>query len=278
MGPGLTPVPLADAHEEALYGGKAVSLGAALRAGLPVPPGVAVAASLVDAVAAGHDWAVVSVLGSAHLPGGRLAVRSSAVGEDSADSSFAGQHATLLNVTRERVVDAVRDVWQSGRSDSALAYRERKGIAAAPAVGVVIQLLVDAHAAGVLFTRNPITGADERLIEAAWGLGEVVVSGRIVPDYYRLSADGETLEVVPGDKDVRIERDDQGGTIEVVVSESLRHMPCLHPGRLERLNALAERCRDVWGHHLDLEFAFGPDDSLYLLQSRPITTGRPQTT
>jgi len=272
--PRLTPVPLADAHEEAMFGGKAVSLGAALRAGLPVPPGVAVPAPLVDAVAAGHDHAIDALLASGHLPDGNVAVRSSAVGEDSKGSSFAGQHATKLNVARAALVEAVREVWHSGRADSALAYRAQRGISAPPAVGVVIQTLVDPLAAGVLFTRNPLTGADERVIEAAWGLGEVVVSSRIIPDYYRLSSDGGVLEQVPGDKDVRIARDAQGGTIEVAVAEDLRRAPCLRLSHLQRLHALAERCRQVWGHDVDLEFAFGPDDTLYLLQSRPITASR----
>jgi pyruvate,water dikinase len=257
-----------------MFGGKAVSLGAALRAGLPVPPGVGVAAPLVDAVAAGNEAAISAVIASAHVPEGRVAVRSSAVGEDSAGSSFAGQHATKLNVMRAQLVAAIREVWESGRAEAALAYRRRKGIDTPPAVGVVIQTLVESHAAGVLFTRNPVTGANERVIEAAWGLGEVVVSGRIVPDYYRLSADGRLLEQVAGDKDVRIERDENGGTVDVIVSESLRRLSCLHPGRLERLHALAQQCQAVWSHELDLEFAFTHDDTLFLLQSRPITVVR----
>src|SRR5690349_1427107 len=113
MDPRITPVPLSHAHDEGMFGGKAVSLGAALRAGLPVPPGAAVAAHLVDAVAAGNEAAISTVLGSPDLPQGRMAVRSSAVGEDSAGSSFAGQHATKLNVTRAQLVAAIREVWES---------------------------------------------------------------------------------------------------------------------------------------------------------------------
>jgi pyruvate,water dikinase len=268
----LTPVPLAEAHEERLFGGKAVSLGTAIRAGLPVPPGVALSTDLVEAIAGGDVAALATLHESIAALDEPVAVRSSAVGEDSSTASFAGQHATHLNVARAGVVSAVRDVWQSGRTESALAYRAQRGIAAAPAIGVVVQQLVDPLVAGVLFTRNPVTGADERVIEAAWGLGEVVVSSRIIPDYYRLAADGGVLEQVPGDKDVRIARGADGGTREIAVAEQMRRVPCLRRDQLDRLHTLAARCAEVWGHHVDLEFAFAPDGTLFLLQARPITT------
>ena len=166
----------------------------------------------------------------------------------------------------------MREVWQSGRSEAALAYRARRGLDAVPMVGVVIQQLVDPVAAGVLFTRNPMTGAEECVIEAGWGLGEAVVSARIVPDYFRLDAHGRVAEQVAGDKDVRIVRCPDGGTAEEPVAPELRRAACLTAAHLARLHALAQRCREVWRHHLDLEFAFAPDDTLYLLQSRPITS------
>ena len=272
MGHRIAPVPLADAREEHLFGGKAVSLGAALRHGLPVPPGVALSAALVDAVADGNPTAVEAVRRFADLPAAPFAVRSSAVGEDSGGASFAGQHVTRLNVTRDSLADAVREVWQSGRSEAAMAYRARRGLETVPMVGVVIQELVDPVSAGVLFTRNPMTGAEECVIEAGWGLGEAVVSARIVPDYFRLDRHGRVAEHVPGDKDVRIVRRPDGGTSEEPVAPELRRAACLTSAHLERLHALAWRCRDIWNHHLDLEFAFTPDDTLYLLQSRPITS------
>jgi pyruvate,water dikinase len=265
-------VPLADTHHEAAFGGKAVSLGAAIRAGLPVPSGVALGAALVDRAAAGDAAAAAAVMTSPHIPRARLAVRSSAVGEDSAGASFAGQHATKLNVQRAGLLDAVRVVWQSARTESALAYRERKGLPPHPRVGVVVQALIEPVAAGVLFTRNPLTGANERVIEAAWGLGEAVVNGAVVPDRVRLDARGGVLEFVTGDKDIKVWYGDGAGTVEVAVEAALRHAPCLTDAHLATLHTLAERCQRVWGPALDLEWALGQDGAMYLLQCRPITT------
>jgi pyruvate,water dikinase len=268
----LALVPLHDALHEPSFGGKAVSLGAAVRAGLPVPPGVALGTAFVDRLATGDTAAVEMLLASPAVPGARLAVRSSAVGEDAADASFAGQHATKLNVMREQLLEAVHVVWQSARTESARAYRARKGLTLEPRMGVVVQALVEPVAAGVLFTRNPITGADERLIEAAWGLGESVVNGTVVPDRIRLDPQGGVLEVTAGEKDIRVWYGEGGGTVEVPVAPSLQREMCLMPLHFAALFDLAERCCRVWGSDLDLEWALGTDGEIYLLQSRPITT------
>src|SRR5512145_1368175 len=265
-------VPLAEAVDEAAFGGKAVSLGAAIRAGLPVPPGAAVGTTMVNRVAKGDQTAIEMVLACAHIPDERLAVRSSAVGEDSADASFAGQHVTKLNVRKATVHEAVLLVWESARTESAMAYRARKGLSADPAIAAVVQMLVEPVAAGVLFTRNPMTGENERLIEASWGLGEAVVSGLVVPDRVRMSASGSVLEFVAGDKDVKIWYGEDDGTSEVPVDPSLRQVACIGDGHLSALHELAERCVRVWGPALDIEWALGGDDTIYLLQCRPITT------
>ena len=86
--------------------------------------------------------------------------------------------------------DAVREVWWSANSDSAITYRQRVGLFTRPSVGVVVQSLLNPAVAGVMFTENPVTGADERLIEASWGLGEAVVAGLVVPDHFRLDRSG----------------------------------------------------------------------------------------
>jgi pyruvate, water dikinase len=198
-------------------------------------------------------------------------VRSSAIGEDSRAASFAGQHLTLLNVAGgDALVAAVAEVWRSARTDAALAYRARLGITGTPAMGVVIQAMVDAECAGVLFTRNPMTGADERVIEAAWGLGEAVVSGLVEPDRYRLTRGGEVREAVVGDKDVSVRLRPDGDTAEVAVEPHLRRAPCLDPTRLALLDDLAARCEAYFDGAHDIEWAFA-SDRLYLLQRRPVT-------
>jgi pyruvate, water dikinase len=274
MGADLMLVPLHEAQHEPAYGGKAASLAAALREGLPVPPGAALGAAFVDRAAAGDAAAIDTLRGSPHVPDTRLAVRSSAIGEDSADASFAGQHATKLNVRKPQLLDAVRFVWESARTESALAYRARKGLNPSPCMGVVLQTLVEPVAAGVLFTRNPVTGAEERLIEAAWGLGEAVVNGAVVPDRVRLDPAGRVLEVTAGEKDIKVWYGDGDGTVEVPVEPSLQQRLCLEPAHLDALHDLASRCQRLWGRDLDLEWALDAAGRMFLLQCRPITTGR----
>jgi len=112
------------------------------------------------------------------------------------------------------------------------------------------------------------------MIEAAWGLGEAVVNGAVIPDRYRLDARGRVIECAPGEKDVKMWYGDGDGTIELPVAPELRSVPCLHSGQVDALNALAERCMRLWGPALDIEWALGPDGGVYLLQCRPITTLR----
>jgi pyruvate,water dikinase len=266
-------VPLAEASDETLYGAKAVGLGDAARGGLPLPPGVALSGSLVEAVASGEESAIEQVenaLTDVPLP---LAVRSSAVDEDGADASFAGQHITLLNVpTIAEVRSALREVWWSANSDSAITYRQRVGLFKRPSIGVVVQALLNPEVAGVMFTRNPVTGADERVIEASWGLGEVVVAGRVIPDLYRVDRSGRVLERTPGFKKVAVRSLPNGGTIEEPVPDELRERLCVDDQQLGALSDLAARCEEVYGRGRDIEWAIA-GGVLYLLQCRAVTGG-----
>ncbi len=264
-------VPLAKARDDSVFGSKAVGLGQAARGGLPLPPGVALSGSIVEAVAAGEERAIKKVTKSVRPLRGPLAVRSSAVDEDGADASFAGQHLTLLNVlSSEDVSSALREIWWSANSDSAITYRQRVGLFTRPSVGVVVQSLLDPEMAGVMFTQNPVTGADERVIEASWGLGEAVVAGRVIPDNYRVDRSGEILERTPGVKKLAIRTTPDGGTIEEDVPTELVERLCLDDGRVGELNRLAGRCEQVYGPARDIEWAFA-DGKLYLLQCRAVT-------
>jgi pyruvate,water dikinase len=264
-------VPLEKARDDALYGSKAVGLGEAARAGLPLPPGVACSGAFVEAVASGEDGAIKKIVKLVRPLGAPLAVRSSAVDEDGAEASFAGQHLTLLNVPScDHVSDALREIWWSANSDSAITYRQRVGLFVRPSVGVVVQTLLDPETAGVMFTRNPVTGADERVIEASWGLGEAVVQGSVVPDNYRLDRSGEVLERRPGYKNVAIRSLPDGGTVEEEVSPELVEQLCLDDDHLKQLSDLADRCEEVYGPARDIEWAIA-GGQLYLLQCRAIT-------
>lgn len=262
---------LADALDTSVFGGKAVQLGAAIRSGLPVPPGYALSPPLVEAVVADHPPAVAA-LGRISEELGLMAVRSSAPDEDSAGASFAGAHLSVLGVLgHHAVVTAVRDVHASGRLAGAHAYRTTMGLDPDSRMAVVAQQLVDADTAGVLFTRNPMTGADERVVEASWGLGEAVVAGLVTPDHYRVARGGRLLEQLPGDKDVAVRARSGGPAAEVPIDPDLVATLCLGEAQLAALDELAAQCDEVYGSRdHDIEFAFRGEE-LFLLQRRPIT-------
>jgi len=264
-------VRLVEAREESLYGAKAVGLGDAARADLPIPPGIALSGELVDAIVEGDADALENVMRLVRDLPTPLAVRSSAADEDGADASFAGQHLTLLNVrTADDVDAALREIWWSANSDSAITYRKRVGLFTRPSIGVVIQSLLAPDSAGVMFTQNPINGADERVIEASWGLGEVVVAGRVIPDHFRIDRSGEVVERVPGVKKVMLRTLPDGGTEEETVVPERVEAACLDDAQLGKLHDLAAKCEEVYGPSRDIEWAFA-DGELYLLQCRAVT-------
>jgi pyruvate,water dikinase len=235
---------------------------------------VALSGDLVEAVASGDAKAIEKVAHAIAELRPPFAVRSSAVDEDSAAASFAGQHLTVLNVhSAADVPGAVREVWWSANSDSAITYRQRVGLFTRPSVGVVVQTLLNPTAAGVMFTEHPVTGADERLIEASWGLGEAVVAGLVVPDHFRLDRSCQVLERKAGRKRIAIRSLPNGGTFEESVQPVQVTQLCLGDAELAALGDLALRCEQVYGPRRDIEWAF-QEGKLYLLQCRAVTTGK----
>ncbi len=144
------------------------------------------------------------------------------------------------------------------------------GLFARPSVGVVVQSLLDPDTAGVMFTQNPINEADERLIEASWGLGEIVVAGRVIPDTFRIDRAGTVLERTAGYKKIAIRAAADGGTFEERVAPERIEQLCLDDEQLAQLHALAEKCDEVYGPARDIEWAF-ESGQLYLLQCRAVT-------
>ncbi|RSN13997.1 phosphoenolpyruvate synthase [Nonomuraea sp. WAC 01424] len=272
-------------------GGKAVNLGVLTRAGLPVPPGFCVTTEAYRAITAGlgdvtdpavarkHilDATIPAALARAvveALPGGPVAVRSSATAEDLPYASFAGQQDTFLNVVGpEAVLDAVRRCWASLWTDRAVAYRESNGIDhRTVSLAVVVQRMVESRTAGVMFTANPVTGRRRQaVIDAAPGLGESVVSGAVNPDHFVVDPDsGPVLERRPGDKLLAVRPVPGGGVVHERAAASGE--PCLTDGELRELAALGARVEELYGAPQDLEWAFDQAGKLWLTQARPITT------
>jgi pyruvate,water dikinase len=210
-----------------------------------------------------------------------LAVRSSALGEDSHTATFAGQQETFLWVRGVAgVTAAVRDCWASLYSPTAVSYRARAASEHhEPAMGVAIQVMVDAAISGVMFTCNPVTGDPSTIaINASWGLGEAVVAGEVTPDEYLLSkVTGELLRERIGAKLIEHVPSAQGtGTTVQDVAPERRDVPCLSADDHRTLVDLAGRIERHFGGHQDVEWAIArgqtASDGLFVVQSRPVTT------
>ena len=220
----LFTIPLAECTDVSLVGGKAANLGRLIAAGFPVPDGFVVTTQ-AHLQARRSLWVpdltpdipvdVAEEIRVAYreMGGGIVAVRSSATAEDMADTSMAGQYETFLNVQGEpELLDSVRKCWDSVRTPRIRAYFKEHGIDATNvAMAVVVQRQISADVAGVLFTVNPNqrTGRaarQEMLIEASWGLGESVVSGRVQPDVLRIDAGtGRIIAAAIADKQVQLQ-------------------------------------------------------------------------
>ncbi|WP_433030934.1 PEP/pyruvate-binding domain-containing protein [Actinomycetospora sp. CA-053990] len=279
-------------------GGKAANLGALVRAGFAVPAGVclttaayrqAVGSALDALLAEGTDAAGLAGKARAAVlavpipdevadavratcPDGPVAVRSSATAEDLPGASFAGQQDTFLNVVGDdAVLDAVRRCWASLWTDRAVAYRGAQGIDhAAVTLAVVIQSMVDARWAGVLFTADPVTGRrGQAVIDAAPGLGESVVSGSVDPEHVVVEPGGEIVSRHAGAGGTVVRALPGGGT-ETVAHPS--GAGSLDDADVQTLARLGRRVEALFGAPQDIEWALDGDGRAWLTQSRPITT------
>ncbi len=205
-----------------------------------------------------------------------VAVRSSATAEDTVESSFAGMNETFLNTRgSETVIDAVRRCWRSLFGARTIYYRGVNGYAQADMdIAVVVQRQLDSTRSGVMFTVNPATGArGELVIEGSFGLGEAVVSGSVSPDRYLV--DKQTLAIRRREvhhKDLVIEYAADGGTQQRTLSESEALQPVLTDQEVVAVAELGRRIEEHYGTPQDTEWAFDRDGTLWMLQSRPITT------
>jgi phosphohistidine swiveling domain-containing protein len=238
--------------DQARVGGKAFNCARLKQAGFPVPDGIVISSDASDAEIqrlAGDPWLD-------GLPAGtRFAVRSSGIGEDSAGHSFAGIHETHLNVERHQLVEAVLACRRSAASDQARAYRQARQLGDDEGrIAVLVQQMVPAVTSGVAFTINPITGADELVINAAPGLGEALVSGLIDPDEFRISKRGGTV-------------------LSARQGSAENHTPgvsTLSASQLVTLGALLARIEEHYGQPQDVEWCHD-GEQFWIVQSRPVT-------
>jgi pyruvate,water dikinase len=294
-------------------GGKGANLCRMIRGGLPVPPGFCVTTdayaqvaqstsidfdSLSSAstdelqrlaglaresfLAAPMPLDVAAAVIDAYVRLGEdtpVAVRSSATAEDLPTASFAGQQDTYLNmVGTSAVLDAVRRCWASLWTDRAVVYRATNDIDhGAVRLGVVVQQMVDAEIAGVMFTANPVTGRrHQAVIDASPGLGEAVVSGEVNPDHFVVDpGTGDIVEQRLGDKRFSV-RSLPGGGVRQVESTSGAGQSCLTDDQVRSLAALGEKVEAYFGAPQDTEWAIDAHGRIWLTQARPITTLFPQ--
>jgi len=205
-----------------------------------------------------------------------VAVRSSATAEDLPGLSAAGQHDTYLNVHGETaVLDAVKRCWASLWSARAIGYRARRGVEPGKvSIAVVVQQLVLAEAAGVLFTVNPVGGAREVVISANWGLGESVVAGDVTPDIAVVDrASGTLVSYQVGTKETMTAAD-SSATRATDTPSDLRSAPVLSPARAVELAQAGLAIEKLYGEPVDVEWALAAGE-LSVVQARPVTTAGP---
>ena len=221
---------------------------------------------------------VLAEISAAHsnLGAPTVAVRSSATTEDAVDASFAGLQDTYLWVTNlQHVLDKVRSCWASLYSLESVTYRRRKGLPeAGVAMAVVVQKMVNARTAGVMFTRSPLTGDRSVIaIEGAWGLGSAVVGGEVTPDRWvvgKITGEISVREI--SDKHIQHLPASGGGIEDVPVAAEQRRAPCLSDAELQALRAIARKVERHYGRPQDIEWAVERDtNAILLLQSRPET-------
>jgi pyruvate, water dikinase len=305
--PGPLILPLQEVKEGWFFGGKAEKLGDLLRMGLPVPPGFAISAyaqKLFFDQSALEDFIQQSITGTGqkaleafneagaairehilsaplpaelsellhqHLEGlgtDRVAVRSSALQEDSY-FSFAGQFDTLLNVPRSLVEQRYKEVVASQFTPRALYYCQTKGFSYQElAMGVLVMKMVDAKAAGVLYTADPRHGHRATIVNAVCGLGSLAVGGQVEPDMYRVEK-SQVVSKLAGEKERMHIPAPEGGITEAVTPSELGGL-CLTEPEVLQLASLGAKVEESFGQPQDIEWALDTQNTFFLLQARPL--------
>ncbi|MCG3174561.1 MAG: Prodigiosin synthesizing transferase PigC [Myxococcota bacterium] len=281
------------------FGGKASNLLRLTRFGAPVPPGFCISTAAYELFLASFEpdfssfEALRESILQAPIParvehailsawrdltsrfGPRCAVRSSATGEDASAGSHAGMQLTLLNISSEEALSpAIRECWAALHSRNAMLYNLRGGGVTNPnSMAVIIQHLVDAKTAGVVFSRNPVSGhGDEMVINAAWGLGETVVGGGAADTWYVDRESGMVLRSSIAAKTTLLRPSEKGGLEKQPVESAFQRSESLTPAQIAILWRLGREIESAWGEPQDIEWAL-QDGGFQVLQTRPISAG-----
>jgi len=255
------------------YGGKATNLLRILKKGFQVPRFWVIPAEYFTSRPSDLETILEPVfitLSDTDL----VSVRSSAVGEDGSEHSFAGLFETLLNVNKQELPNAIEQVYQSGFSKRVEAYKSSKGIPTNIRMAVIIQVMINADSSGVGFSQSPLSqNPNELLISAVYGLGEGLVSGTLDSDNYYYT-DGELTQTQIATKEQYL-TDVNGKTTYQNVDSDLRESPVLSPHQQREIVNLLQQLEQEYGCPQDVEWAY-QNDKLYVLQTRPITTLPPR--
>ncbi len=262
--------------EIGLVGGKGLSLARLSQAGIAVPPGFVITTEVYESTyGKGIDSTLTDTIIQAfdRLEVERVAVRSSAIAEDSVDASWAGQFESYLSVTRNELIESVQKCWSSASSEIVIGYAESQAIARDKlAIAVVVQKMIESEVSGVAFSVNPVNKDDSQImIEATYGLGELLVQGMITPDNYLV--DKLSFEIldknIPHKTNMLTYSDSQN--IEQPVSSERADEPCLDDDKIVELAHLVIEIEKYYGTPQDIEWALDKSE-FYIVQSRPITT------
>ncbi|MBN1954205.1 MAG: PEP/pyruvate-binding domain-containing protein, partial [Anaerolineae bacterium] len=263
------------AEQQACAGGKGGALARLYQGGYPTPDGfVILPTAFADDGLTGEAWNQTQAYldrlrgGDCAVP---FAVRSSAMGEDSAQASFAGEFETVLNVvTDEEDRQAILAAYHSRRNERVQAYSQAQGLDGSHEIAVIVQRLVDAERAGVLFTAHAVTGRrDQAMISAAWGPGESIVAGLVTPDALVVAkATGRVLSRETANKRVMTVRAGSG-TEERPVPDAQRRAPVLSDEQAAELVRWGARIEADYRMPMDIEWAWA-DGGFFILQARPI--------
>ncbi|HUQ85740.1 MAG TPA: PEP/pyruvate-binding domain-containing protein [Candidatus Limnocylindrales bacterium] len=260
----------------AVVGGKGASLGEMTKAGIQVPNGFVITTNAFKDFSKNEVSTLFKdelIKAFDQLGTKRVAVRSSAIAEDSSSASWAGQLESYLNVAQENLLDSIIKCWDSINSERVKNYALQNKVPSSQlVVAVIVQKMVDSEVSGVMFTVNPVTNnKDEIMIEAGYGLGELIVQGEIIPDNYLINKIKLSItESTQGSQEIMLIYQN-GENEKIRVPDNLKSKPALNTSQIIELAKLGKRIEDHYNSPQDIEWAM-EDNKFYIVQSRPITT------